>query len=91
MSMNFMDDAEKHLQIATNSSLHKEQLMTNLLNLAMVHMFNYQMNNGRISQTKHQEVDIFSTSMMVFRRCILGFIWVNSLFSACNDFKSNQS
>lgn len=56
MSMNFMDDAEKHLQIATKSSLHEEQLMTNLLNLAMVHMHNYQLNNGRISQIKHQEL-----------------------------------
>lgn len=70
MSMNFMDDAEKHLQIATKTSLHEEQLMTNLLNLAMVHMHNYQLNNGRLSQIKHKEVSIDNLKKKLPRMCI---------------------
>ncbi|XP_077966233.1 MAU2 chromatid cohesion factor homolog [Styela clava] len=56
MSMNYLDDAEKHLQIALKKSVSNEQVVMNMLNLAMVYMHNFQLNNGRIPQAKQQEL-----------------------------------
>lgn len=57
MSMNYIEMAEKHLQIAAEKSKSNEQFVTNMLNLAMVYMHSFQMHNGRMPHFK-QEVTV---------------------------------